>query len=177
MLRRIMRWMPGAAEEDTWPIFLAEVLKDDEMRDACLRWFHVNARNRLERHALVEPPAKRTAAQARQAREEKHARAADRMARVDAVMILDHVMPNGKPLRDCTFGYAREVGGDFMCIGRMGRPDQIVGEVLTDQRADAMVGEIGPDLPDKKTNGAAVRVAPPARQYRCSHPAGGGQAV
>src|SRR5437870_3986485 len=38
VLHRIMRWMPGAAEEDTWPIFQAEVMNDAELQDACLRW-------------------------------------------------------------------------------------------------------------------------------------------
>jgi hypothetical protein len=157
LLRQIMSWMPGAAEEDTWPNFRAMVMKDPDMIDACLRWFHVNARGRLERLAMAEPPAKRTAARAKQTREEKRARVADTMKRIEAVMILNHVMPNGLRLRDCTFGYASEVGGAFARIGAMGAPNAVIGRVLSDAEADTAVGEIGPDQIDKNTNGAAAR--------------------
>src|SRR5437899_841395 len=47
VLRKFMRWMPDAAEKDTWPLFRVEVLGDPELIEACLRWYHVNARNRL----------------------------------------------------------------------------------------------------------------------------------
>lgn len=45
--------------------------------------------------------------------------------------LLDFMMPNGKKLRDCTFGYCAEIGGAIGKIGAQGRPSEIVGNVLT----------------------------------------------
>lgn len=53
--------------------------------------------------------------------------------------VLDWVMPNGKALRDCTF---REVGGWGLGLSRLakrGKPNEKVGEVLTDAQARALL--------------------------------------
>jgi hypothetical protein len=153
MLRRIMAWLPDASEQETWPVFRAKVLKDRDMLEACLRWFHVNARRRLEGFAPRTAPPKKRAVPL----EEKHARVADRVKRIRAVMILDYTMPNGSRLRECTFGYAREVGGAFARLGEMGDPHAIIGQVLSNDAADAAVGEIGSDWVDPQLNGEATR--------------------
>lgn len=154
MLHRIMTKNPGAAEEDTWPIWRAQLMKNRVALDAVLRSYHMNAHRRVERLlSRAEPPMKTRAA----AREERKARVADAFARVKKALILDHVMPNGLRLRDCTFGYAREVGGAFARIGAMGAPDAIIGHVLSNAQADAEVGEIGPHLVDPQPNGDGTR--------------------
>jgi len=55
-----------------------------------------------------------------------------------AAMTLGHLMPNGKPLGKCTFGYCAEAGGLFADIARLGKPDQIVGEVITAEHLAAI---------------------------------------
>jgi hypothetical protein len=145
LLLRILKKNPKATEEETWLLFRAEVLKNEAMRDACLRSYHVNARGRVEKFVQgTESPRERAAA-AEQKRAERHARVTKAFKRAKAVLILDYIMPNGLRLGDCTFGYATEVGGAFARLGAMGDPDAIIGQVLTDDAADAAVGEIGPD--------------------------------
>jgi hypothetical protein len=154
MLHRIMKENPGAVEEDTWPIWRAELVKNGAALDAVLRCYHVNAHGRVERLlSRAGLPGKRRAA----AREERNARVANAFARVKKALILDHVMPNGSRLRDCTFGYAREVGGAFARIGAMGALDAVIGHVLSNAQADAAVGEIGPPMVDPQPNGDATR--------------------
>jgi hypothetical protein len=160
MLHRIMKENPGAAEEDTWPIWRAELVKNGAALDAVLRWYHMNAHRRVE-HLVsgAKLPGKRRAA----AREERDARVAATFVRVKKALILDHVMPNGRRLRDCTFRYASEIGGAYTRIGAMGDPDAIIGQNLSDAAADAAVGEIGADRIDQRLNGNGEAVRPQQR--------------
>jgi hypothetical protein len=153
MLRRILERNPGAAEKDTWPVWRAEVLKNSDALEAVMRCYHVNAWRRLNDLVPTAAPPKKRAA----AREAKRARVADKFQRAKAVLILNYVMPNRLRLRDCTFGYARELGGAFARIGAMGAPDAIIGDVLSNAQADAAAGEIGPHLVDPQPNGDATR--------------------
>jgi hypothetical protein len=52
-------------------------------------------------------------------------------------IILDFLMPNGKAMRECTFGYVREIGGRFAAIGALRKARQVIGDVLTDEQAQA----------------------------------------
>jgi hypothetical protein len=155
ILRRILEKNPGARMDDTWLIFLAEVLKDRDMLEAVVRCYHINAYSRLDREARYR--LDHLVPRAAPTKEERRARAADTWARMKKVLILNHVMPNGLRLRDCTFRYASAVGGAYTRIGEMGPPDAIIGRVLSNEQADAMVGEIGPDQIDRELNGAAGR--------------------
>jgi hypothetical protein len=153
MLYRIMKENPGAAEKDIWPIWRAELVKSGAALDAVLRCYHMNAHRRVERLVSRAESRKTRAA----LREERNAHVADTFMRVTKALILDHVMPNGNRLRDCTFGYAREVGGAFARIGAMGSRDAIIGDVLSNAQADAAAGEIGAHLVDPQPNGDATR--------------------
>lgn len=53
--------------------------------------------------------------------------------------LLDFAMPNGKRLRDCTFGYCAEIGGAIGKIGARGEPNEIVGKVLTAAQVQEIV--------------------------------------
>lgn len=48
-------------------------------------------------------------------------------------VLMDVLLPNGKKLRDSTFRACAEAGGWFGKIAAMGKPDQIVGAILTEQ--------------------------------------------
>jgi hypothetical protein len=154
MLYRIMKENPGAAEEDTWPIWRAEIMKNGHALDAVLHSYYVNAHRRVE---LFVSRAKSPTKQPVGTREERDARIADAFVRVKNALILDHVMPDGRRLRDCTFGYAAEIGGAFARIGAMGDPDEIIGQFLTDAQAEAAVREVGAERVDRRLNGARPR--------------------
>lgn len=52
--------------------------------------------------------------------------------------LLDFVMPNGKPLRNCTGAECTQAGGFFSKIGKRVGPDSIVGDVLSEIDIAAM---------------------------------------
>jgi hypothetical protein len=131
---RILKENPGITESESLPIFRAKVLADDDLLEACVFECHAAARNRAYRDVDDALEKKRLRELKRRARD---LRVAKMYERGKAVLILNHVMPNGLPLRECTFGYIREVGGKFARIGGMGDPDQIIGEVLSNDQADA----------------------------------------
>jgi hypothetical protein len=139
---RILKENPGITESESLPIFRTKVLADDDLLEACVFECHASARNRAYRgidDALTREEKRLREMERRRARD---ARVAEMYERGKAVLILNHIMPNGLPLRDCTFAYAKEVGGAFARIGGMGEPDQIIGEVLSDDQADAAAGEL-----------------------------------
>jgi hypothetical protein len=133
VMGQILKRNPGITESDSWPIFRDMVLKDDDLIEACMFWTHAAARNR----ACKDGDGALTREEKRRRALETRARAAEMWERAKAVVILNHVMPNGLPLRECTFGYVKDVGGKFARIGDMGEPDQIIGEVLSDRAVDA----------------------------------------
>jgi hypothetical protein len=143
LVRRIKGQHPDARGLDVFPIFKAEVLKDDAMVDACLLYYFVNAHNRLERVGLVSKPV-RTRSERAAAREARKVKARAVAARIKRAWILDHVMPNGLKLRDCSFAYALEIGGGLERIGKMGPADAIIGQVLSDADAQAAMKEVAP---------------------------------
>ena len=141
VMRQILKENPGITKSDSWPMFRNAVLKDAELVEACLYWSHMAAHNRADRggdDALTGEQKRRRELEKRSARDERVARMYER---AKAVLILNHPMPNGLPLRDCTFAYAKEVGGAFARIGDMGDPARIIGEVLSDDEADAAFDE------------------------------------
>jgi hypothetical protein len=138
LLREIMQENPGASEKTTWPLFREAILKHDgidaagvyDMNDACLRYYHINARSRLEALMSDSKPEKPS--------EEKAKAKAEKIKRT---FVLDTPMPNGKLLRDCTVKYACKLPGAFArlgkLLGKMGKPNQLVGEVISNKQADA----------------------------------------
>jgi hypothetical protein len=150
---QILKRNPGITETDSWPIFRKTVLKDDDLIEACLFWCHKAARNRASKDDVVAP----TREEKRLRELEKRARVAKAYERGKARLILNHRMPNGLQLRECTFAYARDAGDKFARIGDMGEPDQIIGDVLSDEAADAAFNE--PVKRRGPAHGARLRTA------------------
>jgi hypothetical protein len=67
---------------------------------------------------------------ARREQEEKAVKAATK--RIVKAVLLDLVLPTGKVARDSTFGECRRVGGFWAEVGKRGKPDEIVGKMLTE---------------------------------------------
>ena len=53
-------------------------------------------------------------------------------------LLLDTILPNGKKLRDSTFGECRIFGGWLSRIGRKGNPDKLVGRYLSEAKVRAL---------------------------------------
>jgi hypothetical protein len=76
------------------------------------------------------------AAQGAQAAEDREAEELvnnliDRAARL---ILMDLMLPNGKPLRDCTGDECAKAGGWFASIAGQVKPDDIVGKVLSEEQ-------------------------------------------
>jgi hypothetical protein len=55
--------------------------------------------------------------------------------KIKGLIVLDLMMPNGEAIRDCSFGYMTKLGGAAARIGAMGKPNQIIGKVITEKQA------------------------------------------
>jgi hypothetical protein len=115
------------------------VFKDIRV-DACLRWYHINARRRIEALMTEAPkPSKKTetVSAAKVASTAEQVKTKIRAA--VQTTFLDFVMPNDKPLRDCTFREVGRFGDKFKKLAALGKPNQIVGQVLSEKQASAVL--------------------------------------
>lgn len=55
-----------------------------------------------------------------------------------AVLVMELILPSGKRVREATFAECKAAGGLFHRLAGKGKPNQIVGKVLTDQQAQAL---------------------------------------
>ncbi len=80
--------------------------------------------------------------QARAARKKLIREMAEKMARtIRDICIMDLILPNGKAVRDSTFADCARAGGLFVRLAAKapkGKPNAIVGKVLTDKQAQAL---------------------------------------
>lgn len=60
--------------------------------------------------------------------------------RHEAMLLLDTVLPNGKALKDTTFGECTKIGGALKLIASKGKPSQVVGKVLSDAQLRKLQG-------------------------------------
>ena len=74
-----------------------------------------------------------TTGAARQAR--YRGRRSAKMAALEAKIALATVLPSGKTVAASTFGELAMLGGMFTALSKAGKPDQIVGDVLTTNTA------------------------------------------
>jgi hypothetical protein len=137
VLREIMEANPSANEAKTWPDFRAAVLGDEELTEACVRWYHVNARRRIEGLIPAPKQSKKTAPAAEIASRAALIKTAVRT--VAHTAFLDITMPNNKLLRACTFKEVGRFGEKFKKLAAMGKPGQIVGRVLSEKQACAVL--------------------------------------
>lgn len=112
---------------------------DEDYLDSIIEYWFTNNYNSL----MLERsrPRLRTSALALQA-----ARAAEYREKVttairqEAIFLLGTILPNGKALRDSTFGECAKIGGVLSKIASKGKPEQIVGEVLSDAQLHKLQG-------------------------------------
>jgi hypothetical protein len=53
--------------------------------------------------------------------------------------LLDYILPNGKMLRDSTFGECATAGGWLTRVSKLGQPGDVVGAVLTEKDVKAVL--------------------------------------
>lgn len=70
-------------------------------------------------------------AQRKRAADKAAADLAQRIIGGIAEITLAYVMPNGRPLAENTFADCAETGGFFLDVAKLGKPAEIVGDVIT----------------------------------------------
>jgi hypothetical protein len=115
-------------------LFIDETRGDPELADVCFEYAAINAYSAWER-LRAQPASTRRARRRRTTRRS----AATTVAAAVRQNILEFEMPNGKLMRDCTFKEVGKAGRAFARIAAAGRPNQIVGEVLSAQRAQTLI--------------------------------------
>jgi hypothetical protein len=68
----------------------------------------------------------------------------DRIAAVEGrarARLLDFILPNGKMLRDSTFGECAKAGGWLTKLSKLGQPGEKIGSVLTEKQVKAALKE------------------------------------
>jgi hypothetical protein len=138
---RLHREHPRADKDELLRLFRLEAGGDPELTDICVEVAGINAYLALEN---IRNRAKRRPAETpEQQRQEQDAEAAQQAAviadRIVRSAILDFMMPNNKRLRDCTFSEVRKFGKGFSRIAAAGRPNQIVGQVLSETKAKSLM--------------------------------------
>lgn len=128
LLKRVMEENARANEQKLQKIFADSVRQDEDYIDAIIEyWFANNYRS------LVHKPPQAT-----------QAVKAERAARVEVVkktikaaatrmVLLEMILPNGKPLKDCTGKDCAKAGGWLAAIAGKVKPAQKVGLVLSEE--------------------------------------------
>jgi hypothetical protein len=134
VLEKIMKRQPDASDR-TLARALLKKFTPEEL-EAALCYFVHNRRVAIERYYEEEETPLEVRIQASNERIEERKTAAVKTVAasrriLQSLISLDFIMPNGKSLGKCTFGYATEMGGKFAKIGAMGKPNQIIGTVLS----------------------------------------------
>lgn len=130
LLKRLIEENARYSEKKLQNLFSATVREDEEQLDAIIEyWFANNYRSLVHK-----PPASPSV---------KAAKVAERTARVEVaktiikanatrMVLLDFVLPNGKPLRDATGKDCAKAGGWLSKIAASVKPGQKVGDVLSE---------------------------------------------
>lgn len=116
LLKRIIETNPGATRAQLVSA-VRDVASVDEM-DSIIEFWVVNTRR-----ALLKRPEP--------SKEEIRARV-EQIKNTISARLLDMILPNGKPLRDCTGSECAQVGGWLTKIANRVKPNDVVGTVLTE---------------------------------------------
>lgn len=144
VLMDLLREHPRASEAEIVTLFMLRVLGNNSIAmiamppeaEAIFEYFSTNhARSiaRYEPELAPEVYVERSEARA----QAKTARKQGMAKKFQALIRGDFIMPNGKPLRECTFGYVGQIGGFFTALSSRGKPNEIIGEKLTDEQIAA----------------------------------------
>jgi hypothetical protein len=129
-LREILDENPDAKTAKIKRLYVNAVINDPDLNRSFIEAFFVNVYASVTRErerAKERGRSKRGGKASKQRRDEKRKTADKDLTRA----VFDFIMPNKKKLHDCTFREVGEFGARFTKLAEMGKPDEIVGEVLT----------------------------------------------
>jgi hypothetical protein len=134
---RLLRDNPNEKRESLIKLFMEECRGDVELSDVCFEIAAINAY-----HSWEGLRARGNSAQQKNRMADRRRMAAGIAGKI-VKSILDFMMPNNKPLRECTFGEVGRFGRKFQRIAEAGEPNQIVGDVLSPAKAEQLMKQRG----------------------------------
>jgi hypothetical protein len=135
LLRRMRDADSTADPERIFKKWYKQVVEDEAYLLATLHHAYTNMWVSLERDEPKKITTKEDLAKRRKEQKEK---VTGLVKRITNIVLLDVVLPCGKRLRDATFAECAEAGGWFSKIAKMGRPNQLVGKILSEEDLHAV---------------------------------------
>lgn len=115
------------------------VESDSDMLTAALLYSYRNYWTTLDRDALKQGLTYEESKAKNAERQERiTAESANVAKQIRAVVLLDLTLPSGKSLRESTFKECARAGGWFARVAKLGKPSQIVGEIISEDRLRAL---------------------------------------
>ena len=105
--------------------------QNKEMMETALLHAFRNYWTALEKTKKYPPLSFKEQMEVRTQREKQAAQLSDH---IKNVILMDVELPNGKKLRDATFRDCKNAGGWFTRVSRLGKPAEVVGSKLTEDR-------------------------------------------
>lgn len=133
LLKRLIEENSGLGEPDILKLFRSEVLDNPDMVDAIVEYWYANNYRSL----TIRPVASEVKTKARVEAKVQTAKRVEVLtqvvkARAQRMVLLDWVMPSGKPLRDSTGKDCAKAGGWLAKIAAKIKPNEIVGKALSE---------------------------------------------
>lgn len=148
VLKKVIENFSGETKQQRFKEFCKLIAGNEEYQRA-VRWYYfVNMCDQLAAAGKPDkPPAEKI--QPAVSLADKVLKAVEREASVRRLkrkivqtVLLDLILPNGKLLRDAKFEDCAKAGGWFSKVAQMGEPDQVVGEMLSEEQLRAVAPEV-----------------------------------
>lgn len=137
ILARLVEASPRASDEILFLQWAEAMKKDDDLLLAALRHTFTNLRSALTRSAVLR---ERQSPEQRQVENAKiKAEVSKKVDAVKSIVLLNLLLPNGKAARYSTFADAGRAGGFWTKVSKLGKPQQIIGQVVTEEQLRALL--------------------------------------
>lgn len=138
VLRRILASTPNASEKEVMDEARDLILADEAYVEAIFKyWFANNYR------AYTKTAESDTVIILRQRRpvqllKKERVAKAEQLKTAVRIALMEHVLTNGKMVRDSTFGDCKREGGWLLEVAKQGKSNEIVGRKLTEKNLAAL---------------------------------------
>lgn len=154
MLLQMMEQNRGKSESALLDLFMEQVKEDDDCLGVIIEYWFTNNYRSLRQQQRSPVERQRVQQQTVAMTEAVTQRIKQRIRQEAEIMLLDMILPNGKPLRECTgrecARLGPKIGGWLTSVAKAVKPDQVVGESLSERDVQRLYSK-------------ATRAKPPAK--------------
>lgn len=136
LLKRLIDESPKAGKESLFKTFRDQLRGTDgeEFLDSVIEYWFANNYHSLTERTAPDRAAKRATV------DEIKGKVKARIQQEAKIILLDMVLPNGKPLRDCTGKECAKAGGWLTKVAGKVKPNELVGAVLSEAQVRKLHG-------------------------------------